>query len=74
MDKKIEEMGFEELLEEIHKDNPETVNEAKKMLYDKYLKRLEQEEMEEKFSWFIVALVYLVIVILICFIIRVIGG
>lgn len=74
MDKKIEEMSFEELLEEIHKDNPETVNDAKKMLYNKYLKRLEQEEMEEKFSWFIVALVYLVIVTLICFTIRVIGG
>ena len=43
MNKKIEEMSFEELLEEINKNNPETVNQAKTIMYEKYLKRFDKK-------------------------------
>lgn len=43
MNKKIKEMSFEELLEEINKNNPETVNQAKTIMYEKYLKRFDKQ-------------------------------
>ena len=41
--KKIEEMSFEELNNEIQRNDSKTKEKARQILYDKYLKRLDNE-------------------------------
>lgn len=68
MNKKIEEMSFEELLEEIEKNNSETVNQAKKTLYDKYLKRFDREH--SKFITFLIATGTMIVFIIFLFVMQ----
>lgn len=66
MDKKIESMSFEELLEEINKNNPETIIQAKENLYNKYLKRFDKEH--EKKMTFIICTITIMVYIIFLFI------
>lgn len=66
MDKKIESMSFEELLEEINKNNPETIIQAKENLYNKYLKRFDEEH--EKKMTFIICTITIMVYIIFLFI------
>ena len=65
MDKKIEDMSFEELLEEINKNNPETVIQAKENLYNKYLKRFDEEH--DKKMTFVICTVTIIVYIIFLF-------
>lgn len=65
MDKKIEDMSFEELLEEINKNNPETVIQAKENLYNKYLKRFDEEH--DKKMTFVICTVTIMVYIIFLF-------
>lgn len=66
MDKKIESMSFEELLEEINKNNPETIIQAKENLYNKYLKRFDEEH--EKKMTFVICTITIMVYIIFLFI------
>lgn len=61
MNKKIEEMNFEELLEEINKNNPKTVNQAKKIMYEKYLKRLDEEHKNHNRNLSVLAIIAIIV-------------
>ena len=66
MNKKIENMSFEELLEEINKNNPETIIQAKENLYNKYLKRFDEEH--EKKITFVIRTITIMVYIIFLFI------